>query len=333
MTSIGAVIVTFNSEAEIGPCLDALAGRVSEIVVVDNASSDGTRSEVIRRPGVALIANPSNLGFAGGANQGVRRLTTKHVLLMNPDVLLIGGVEELSRALEDPEVGAAAGKLLGSDGSPQAGFSLRSFPTPMTLAFEVLGWNRLWPGNPVNRRYRCLDLNLEQPCDAEQPAGAFLALRRDVWATLGGFDEGFWPVWFEDVDFLKRLKNFGFRARYCPRSLARHLGGRSVGKLPPESSRICWYASFLRYARKHFNRFGGIVVGCSVLVGCFLRIAAAVAGAHRSAPAQAYVRVIRFTCRWLLTGRGGEADVVREILRKQDNQQVGRDLIQAHGTK
>ena len=66
-------------------------------------------------------------------------------------------------------MGAAAGKLTGSQGRPQTGFSVRRFPTPLSLSFEVLGLDRIWPANPVNRRYRCLDLNLEAPADVEQP--------------------------------------------------------------------------------------------------------------------------------------------------------------------
>ncbi len=86
----------------------------------------------------------------------------------------------------------------------------------------MLGLNRLWPGNPVNRRYRCLDLDLEAAADVEQPAGAFLLIRRDAWQALGGFDEGFHPIWFEDVDFLKRARDAGYRRAL--RSVARWRG-------------------------------------------------------------------------------------------------------------
>ncbi len=111
------------------------------------------------------------------------------------------------------------------------GFTIRRFPTPLTLWFELCGFNRLWPSNPVNRRYRYLDRDLEQAGPVEQPAGAFLMFRRDVWERLGGFDEGFYPVWFEDVDFCRRAADAGYRIEYVPQVEAEHLGGHSVGQI------------------------------------------------------------------------------------------------------
>jgi hypothetical protein len=202
MKGIGAIVVTYNSEAEIGPCLDAALRHTERVVVVDNASSDGTLGEVRKRPGVSLISNAENRGFAAAANQGMKALDVPFLLLLNPDAALETGVEPLAEACGQTGVGASAGKLVDVEGRPQSGFSVRRLPTPAALAFEVLGLNRIWRRNPVNRRYRCLDLDLDTPADVEQPAGAFLMIRRDVWQELGGFDEQFHPVWFEDVDML-----------------------------------------------------------------------------------------------------------------------------------
>ena len=137
-------------------------------------------------PQVKLIANRDNRGFAGAANQGFAVTTGDPILLLNPDVRLRTPLAPLIEACQ--EHGLAAGQLTGSDGRVQAGFTIRRFPTPASLAFELLGINRLWPRNAVNRRYRYLDrdLNLEGP--VEQPAGAFLmvAPRRvgTLWAAL-----------------------------------------------------------------------------------------------------------------------------------------------------
>ncbi len=98
---------------------------------------------------------------------------------------------------------------------PQSGFTIRRFPTPAALIFELFGINRLWPSNPVNRHYRYLDRDLDQPGPVEQPAGAFLMTRRDVWESLHGFDESFHPVWFEDVDYCKRASGSGYQIRIC----------------------------------------------------------------------------------------------------------------------
>src|SRR5579863_634758 len=153
MSAIGIVIVTYNSEAEIGASLDAALGTGAEIVVVDNASTDGTIAEISRRA-VRLIANQVNRGFAAAANQGFTALSSPYVLLLNPDAVILAGIENLREACDLPGAGAAGGQLLGIDGQSQKGFMVRRFPTPLSLISEALLVNRIWPGNPANRRYR-----------------------------------------------------------------------------------------------------------------------------------------------------------------------------------
>ena len=317
MKGIGAVIVTYNSEREIGSCLDSVMDRVESVIVVDNASSDGTLSEVRKRPNVAMLANTGNRGFAAAVNQGIQALDTPYILLLNPDAVLQTAVEELAAAFRDPGVGAAAGKLTGSDGRPQSGFSIRRFPTPLTLSFEVLGLNRIWRDNPVNRRYRCLNVNLEISADVEQPAAAFLMIRRQAWQAVGGFDEGFYPIWFEDVDFLKRMHAAGFRVRYAPGAAAHHGGGHSVGRIPWESREVCWYGSLIRYSFKHFRITGRVLVWAAVVTGCTLRAVFCVLRRRSLSPLAVYGRVISFACLRLVSGRIGEAGGMPALARQQ----------------
>jgi len=234
-------------------CLDGLAELAPEMTatVVDNASTDRTVEQVRRRPGVKLVANRENRGFAGAVNQGFHESGADAVLLLNPDVRLRTSVSPLMDACG--EYGIAAGQLTGPDGRAQAGFTIRRLPTAASLACELLGINRLWPGNPANRRYRYLDRDLDRPGPVEQPAGAFLMIRRDVWMHLGGFDEHFHPVWFEDVDFCRRSVETGYRIEYVPQVRGEHLGGHSVRKLGASRMEECWYASLLTYAAKHFD--------------------------------------------------------------------------------
>jgi N-acetylglucosaminyl-diphospho-decaprenol L-rhamnosyltransferase len=316
MKATGAVIVTYNSEAEIGACLDSVLPRAGQVVVVDNASSDGTLNEVRRRLGVMLIANADNRGFAAGVNQGIGALDSRFVLLLNPDARLLTGAEPLVEACDEAQVGAAAGRLVDGLDRPQAGFSVRRFPTPLSLSFEVLGLNRIWRRNPVNRRYRCLDLDLEAGAEVEQPAGAFLMIRRDAWQAVGGFDEGFRPVWFEDVDFLKRLRDGGYVVRYVPSAVARHRGGHSVERLDRESREVYWYASLLRYSSKHFGARGRAGVCLAVVAGCLARMLYGIFSEWSLRPAPVYGRVIRFACRRLLSGRNGEAGRMPALARQ-----------------
>ncbi len=316
MTGIGAIIVTYNSEAEIGACLDAALARTDRVVVVDNASGDRTLEIVRARPGVLVVANRENRGFAAAVNQGAAALGTPLLLWLNPDAVLETGLEPLAEACGQPGTGAAAGRLIGRDGRPQAGFSIRRFPTPAALAFEVVGLNRIWRRNPVNRRYRCLDMDLDAPAEAEQPAGAFLLVRRDVFERLGGLDEGFRPAWFEDVDFLRRLRSAGYRVRYVPAAAARHLGGASAGRLPEGSRVLWWYGSLLRYSGKHFGPAGRAAVGGAVVCGCALRMAIGLLLKWKKAPVTVYGRVIRLACLGLISGRSGKAGA-RPALARQ----------------
>lgn len=273
MADTGIVIVTWNSGAEIGPCLDAALRSGADVLVVDNASEDNTREEV-RRRGVRLIANAANLGFAAAVNQGFRALENPFILLLNPDAVLERGLDELVKACRQPGAAAAGGQLLGADGRPQAGFMVRRFPGAAALCCEALLLNRLWPSNPVNRRYRCLAMDHSLPQEVEQPAGAFLMVRREAWVALGGFDEGYYPIWFEDVDFCKRAHDRGYHLFYVPQAVAKHTGGHSIPGMAVQKRLVCWYRSLLRYAVKHISPGKGRLVCLAVMAGICLRMAA-----------------------------------------------------------
>src|SRR5215471_4846946 len=184
MASVAIVIVTWNSSAEIAACI-AAAQTISdaEVVVVDNASLDATAS-LATGAGVRVIANRVNAGFAAAVNQGVRATTAPLILLLNPDACYRTGINYLIESLNDPYVAGAGGVTLNANGQPQIGFMARNLPAPKTLVFEVLGLNRLFSTNSINRHYRCLDLDLRAASAVEQPAAAFFMFRRDAWKHL-----------------------------------------------------------------------------------------------------------------------------------------------------
>jgi GT2 family glycosyltransferase len=302
MKRTGVVVVTYNSGDVIGSCLDSIAAYCpdAQVVVVDNASEDGT-VDAAGRAGVRLIANQRNRGFAEAVNQGVLALDCETVILLNPDVELMSAPDALVTVLQD--AGIAGGKLLDANGNPQAGFAVRRFPTPWTLAFEVLGLNRLAPWNPVNRRYRCLDLDLDRPADVHQPPGAMLAFRRDLWERLGGFDPVFHPVWFEDVDFCKRARDLGVRIRYIPEVVAKHRGGHSFQKVRWCCREVYWYASLLRYASKHFQTFGCSGVSLAVVLGSIFRSVIGLVQRRSLRPIRVYGQVLGMAARCMFYGR------------------------------
>jgi N-acetylglucosaminyl-diphospho-decaprenol L-rhamnosyltransferase len=302
MPAIGIIVVTYNSAAEIGPCLDAARLSGADIVVVDNASVDGTCAEVTRR-GVRLVANSSNLGFAAAVNQGFQLLNCPYVLLLNPDARLTTSVEPLREACDLPSAAGAGGLLLDTKGNPQVGFMVRRLPAPAALIMEVLLLNRLWPGNPVNRNYRGLGLNYSVRQTVEQPAGAFLLIRRSVWEELGGFNEQFWPLWFEDVDFCRRALDHGYTFYFVPAAVAIHTGAHSVPALKLEMRRIYWYRSLLSYCVRHFPPPEVRAVCLAIIAGSLIRAPFEASFERSLRPLAAYFEVVRLAVAALFGAR------------------------------
>lgn len=268
-------------------------------IVVDNDSKDRT----IARAGAArVIANRENRGFAAAVNQGVAATDADTILLLNPDVVLLTALDGLVEA--SSRYGLASGKLVDAAGRAQSGFTIRRFPTPAALIFEVLGMNRIWRSNPVNRRYRYFDRSLEESGPVEQPAGAFLMFRRDVWKTTGGFDESFYPIWFEDVDFCRRAHEAGYRIEYVPSVTGAHSGAHSIHQLTTGCRARYWCDSLLRYAAKHFRGPGYRALCAAVLISSIPRMLAGIIRERSTSPVAVYCKIAWFAGRCLVSFRG-----------------------------
>ncbi len=280
-----AIIVTYNSGATIRACLEALAGQDCEIIVVDNASKDATVQHVkefVAWNSARLSANDQNAGFAAAVNQGAREAEGDVLLILNPDAIAEpGAVAALLRCLDETGAAAGGGALIDEQGQAARGFAFRRIATLRPLVYEALLVNQLWPSNSVNRRYRCLDADYSLQQEVEQPAGACLAVTRTMWDKLGGFDEQFFPVWFEDVDFCKRLRDQGGKIFYCPQARFRHSGAHSVGQLSFRARQIFWYGNMLLYAKKHFSPAQVRILRLAIAGGMLLRSLAAILGARQ----------------------------------------------------
>jgi N-acetylglucosaminyl-diphospho-decaprenol L-rhamnosyltransferase len=320
MKRTGVVVVTYNSAQVIERCLDSCGDLPA--VVVDNASGDDTRELVRRHDAVVLIENRSNLGFAAAVNQGVAALETDLVLLLNPDTELTSAITELEDVCSEPGTALASGKLLDEAGEAQRGFMVRRFPTPTALAFEALGINRVCAANPVNRSYRCWHLDPNRAADVEQPAGAFLMFRREVWQRLGGFDTQFYPLWFEDVDFCKRAHDLGLKIRYVPGVTARHQGGHSIAGLDWSCREVYWYVSLLKYASKHFHPRGYRRVAAAVMLGSLLRTAVEMVRRRSFRPIQVYGKIGRLAGRSLISGRVNEQNCLSVSSKASEQRQL-----------
>jgi len=309
MPRCSVILVTYNSGTQIKACLSVLAPQDCEIIVVDNASQDDTiarvRSLADELP-LQLIAISRNLGFAGGVNQGVRAASSEVLLILNPDAVAEpGAIDAMVACMATTGAGAAGGALLEIDGQPARGFTFRRIPTLTSLMFEVLLVNQVWPDNPVNRHYRCLDADYSKQQQIEQPAGACLAVTRKAWESAGGMDSAFYPVWFEDVDYCQRLLEAGAKIVYCPGARFRHSGAHSVGQMEFCDQQTFWYENMSRYAEKHFSGLKVRILRLGVLVGMGMRMLASLFGAGpknlgAGEPRRSYARVAM----WAI-GRGG----------------------------
>jgi N-acetylglucosaminyl-diphospho-decaprenol L-rhamnosyltransferase len=214
VTTLAIVIVSWNVRELLRRCLHAVvasmagSGIAYEILVVDNASGDGTPAMLRAEfPAVRLIEAGANLGFAGGNNLALRALGERasYILLLNPDTEPLGdAIPRLVRELEArPELVAAGPQLRYPEGVVQP--SRRRFPRRLTFLWEGTPLERLWPANPWARRYRCADA----PDDAPQPVGwlvgAALLVRAAAVARAGLLDERFF-MYSEELEWQRRLQ-------------------------------------------------------------------------------------------------------------------------------
>jgi len=229
---LSVLVVTYNSVRLIDGLLAALArelhGLNAEVVLVDNASHDGTADAVAHRHRwVRLVRSAQNLGFAAANNLAARQARGRVLLLLNPDALPERGCVARGLALMDlhPHVGLAGARLLAEDGATQP--SARMFPT---LAQEAIVLTGLAARFPRSRLFGRLDrtwADPAQPAPVDWVPGAFALVRRSVFDDLGGFDERFF-LYYEEVDLCRRIKAAGHRVQYWPQLRVRHIGGVSA---------------------------------------------------------------------------------------------------------
>ena len=242
--------------------------------MVDNASDDASLT-FAARPGTSfsLLRNPENRGFGSACNQGWRHSCGELVLFLNPDAeARTGSPDRLAQALQrESSVWAAGGRLINLDGTPQIGFNVRTFPTFRSVLAESLLLDEILPRNAWTRAHRMTDFDHASPRDVDQPAGACLMVRREVLEKLGGFDEVFFPAWYEDVDLCKRIRDAGGRIVFVPDADFLHHGGHSLGRLGREEFLHFLYANRIRYFAKHHGIQAARRVRALTLLGLRLR--------------------------------------------------------------
>jgi GT2 family glycosyltransferase len=249
-------VVSFDSVRHLPGCLesipDALAGLAADVVVVDNASRDGSAGLVRERfPEVTVIECPTNRGYGAAANLALARCRAPYLLIANADVVFLPGcIARLVAHLDSSPRDALAGPLLlREDGHPVP--PARSFPTLLLEACELFLVHRIWPGNPVHARHARADLGTgsepEGPAGGLRPpsgrpgavdwlVGAVLLARREAMTEVGGFDEAY-GLYYEETDLAWRLAQRGWGVAYRPEAHATHAGGgSSSGGAAPQAA-------------------------------------------------------------------------------------------------
>ncbi|MBI3261624.1 MAG: glycosyltransferase [Acidobacteria bacterium] len=190
-TRVTVAVVSWNSHDFLKACLESLDPLQHEVVVVDNDSSDGSAAMVAEAfPRAVLVRQSVNIGFGAAINLASYRARGRYLLLLNTDAhARAGAIDRLADFLDGhDDYGAVAGLLVDSNGMPQRGFNVRRFPTLASFAVDFLLIDRVWPSNPISRRYLAQDLDYERGADIEQPAAAALMLRLDAFRRVGRMD-------------------------------------------------------------------------------------------------------------------------------------------------
>jgi N-acetylglucosaminyl-diphospho-decaprenol L-rhamnosyltransferase len=255
--TVAVVIVSFQTRERTLACVESALshGGGARVVLVDNASGDGTVDAVRGRFGgrVDIVANTRNVGFGVACNQGASRVAdAAWLLFLNADTALLP--EALATLIAEGEARADAAvlgpRLVGDDGARRS--SVRGHPTRLALLHQHTALRFLRVGVAAYERYKAPPGALsEAPVDVEVVMGAALLVRGDDFRALGGFDERYF-LYFEEADLCRRAAQAGRRVRFVPTAVVRHSGGASADH--DRERALTWYLTSLF---QYVDRFDG----------------------------------------------------------------------------
>jgi GT2 family glycosyltransferase len=262
---LSVIIVSWNVRSLLDGCLESLrpwlnhesagAEAPAEIIVVDNASSDGTVAWLRTAwPHVQVLASAKNLGFGRANNAGLARARGEWLLLLNPDTLVQpGAVETLITFLAaHPAAGMAAPRLLYGDGSLQR--NAFRFPGLAQVVLDLFPLHSRLVESPLNGRYRAERQPDAAPFPIDHPLGAAMLIRRAVYEQVGGFDEGFF-MYAEEVDWCRRIRAAGWEIWQVPAACIVHLAGQSTRQVAGRMYVELWRARYRFFAKHYPPRF------------------------------------------------------------------------------
>jgi len=252
---LSIIIINWNTRDMLRDCLTSVLAHAPscdhEVIVVDNASSDGSQAMVETEfPQVRLIENDINLGFAAANNRAIKMSDGEFFLLLNSDTLVHGDVlqQSFEYIQENTAVGAMGCRVLNRDGSLQHSTSL--FPSLTNLAIQTLALDRI-DGVPYFQRYRMLDSAHDRACRVETISGCFMMVRRACANYVGLLDDDFF-FFGEETDWCKRMRRRGWQVHFAPVGEITHFGGGSSGSLNHRRDLMLSQAT-VRLHKKHYG--------------------------------------------------------------------------------
>ena len=258
MMDLSIIIVSYNVKYFLEQCLYSVFKTSEtlryEVIVVDNGSVDGSCQMVRDKfPGIRLISNADNKGFAKANNQGISLTSGRYILLLNPDTVVQEDTFQKCMDFMDshPEAGSMGVKMIDGKGKflPE---SKRALPTPKVAFYKIFGLTALFPRTKRFGRYYLGHTDNTQIQKVEVISGAFMFLRKSALERCGLLDETFF-MYGEDIDLSYRLMNAGFQNYYFPLTTIIHYKGESTRKSSLNYIFLFYHAMIL-FARKHFSK-------------------------------------------------------------------------------
>ncbi|HEX7510460.1 MAG TPA: glycosyltransferase [Chitinivibrionales bacterium] len=252
----------------------------SEVIVVDNASQDGSKELILGEfSEVQWIGLKSNIGFGKACNVGAQCARGAYILFLNPDTLISKNTltESVRFLKEHGDAGLMGPKILNSDGTLQVSCR-RSFPTPSVAFYRLSGLSKLFPSSQRFGRYNLSFLDPDTVSEVDAVSGSFMFMPLTLFQGIGGFDETFF-MYGEDLDLCYRVKQQGCTVWYNPHTQIVHFKGRSSAKMSLHSKKA-FYEAMLIFSRKyksvHKSFLPGWVIATAIAYFGILTIASTI---------------------------------------------------------
>jgi GT2 family glycosyltransferase len=306
---ISVVIVAWNAKHYLELCLESLAAapprRSMEVIVVDNASADGSAEMIESRfPRVKLIKSNENLGFSRGNNVGIRQCQGRYIALVNPDVIVLPDcLDNLADFLDqNPKVGNVGPRVLNPDMSLQS--SCRRFPTPWNNFCSAAGLATAFKDSKFFAGEHMFYFPHDRTLEVDVLVGCFSMIRRETFDEVGLLDEDLF-MYGDDVDWCRRCWKTGWKVVFFPGAKAIHDRGKITAPYPVRFA-VAQQKSVLHYWRKHHGLWGEIGIRSIMLSHHLIRYAvtmvAGLAGGKRTAEGEVRKQVSGACLRELFSG-------------------------------